>query len=79
MGQPRRLTSSMLAPSMVPETGQERHVHGQAARGRGQANQEAVADAWGIGICAVKKVWDEKYAPHPNSFAARGPIIEKVY
>lgn len=44
-----------------------------------QANQEAVADAWGIGICAVKKVWDEKYAPHPNSFAARGPIIEKVY
>lgn len=44
-----------------------------------QANQEAVADAWGIGICAVKKVWDEKYAPHPNSFAARGPIIEKIY
>lgn len=43
------------------------------------ANQEAVADAWGIGMCAVKKVWDEKYAPHPNSFAARGPIIEKVY
>lgn len=44
-----------------------------------QANQEAVADAWGIGMCAVKKVWDEKYAPHPNSFAARGPIIEKVF
>jgi hypothetical protein len=44
-----------------------------------QANQEAVADAWGIGICAVKKVWDEKYAPHPNSFAARGPIIERLY
>lgn len=43
------------------------------------ANQEAVADAWGIGMCTVKKVWDEKYAPHPNSFAARGPIIEKVY
>lgn len=42
------------------------------------ANQEAIADAWGIGICAVKKVWDEKYAPHPNSFAARGPIIEKI-
>ncbi len=44
-----------------------------------QANQEAVADAWGIGICAVKKVWSEKYAPHPNSFAARGPIIERLY
>lgn len=40
------------------------------------ANHEAVADAWGIGMCYIKGSCDSLYITRPIHFSARGPIIE---
>jgi len=47
--------------------------HGQ---GESDANQEAVADAWGIGVTTVKGLWDVRYPAQPLNDASRGPIWE---
>ena len=41
------------------------------------ANQEAVCDAWGIGVAYIKRAWDAVYTPRSTrAICSRGPIIE---